>query len=80
MKNVGHGAHLRGKDHCTCLPCLSIEKQYHVLGMHACLLAEHSLHIAILSNCLKEALGNKPHKLFHSSELHMSVHGVSLNF
>ena len=35
MKNRGHRAHSRAKEHCTCLHGLFIEKQYRVLGMRA---------------------------------------------
>ena len=35
MKNRGHRAHSRAKEHCSCLHGLFIEKQYRVLGMRA---------------------------------------------
>ena len=39
IKNIGHRACSRAKDHHTSLPGPLIEKQYRFLGMRACLLA-----------------------------------------
>ena len=35
MKNRGHRARSRAKEHCTCLHGPFIEQQYRVLGMRA---------------------------------------------
>ena len=58
MKNRGHRARSRAKEHCTCLLGLFIEKQYHVLGMRAliclitCFYAQYKMPSAILRNHL----------------------------
>ena len=59
MKNIGHRARSRDEDQRSSLPRQSIEKQYRVLGMRACLFAwlhnfyaQYMIHNAILSNHL----------------------------